>query len=120
MRLCAPTAACGGSLFDPWGSLSLPRSALLNANTINNPLPASTHACPPRPRPKTAQIHHTALVERAAALGALQERAAALQARLDSYHNLPASELGAKVMLQQARERLAAAQQQLESGLADL
>lgn len=66
------------------------------------------------------QIHHSTLVERSAALQELQSRAAELQEQLASYHNLPTSVLGASMMLKQARERLQAAQERLESGLADL
>jgi hypothetical protein len=67
-----------------------------------------------------AQIHHSTLVEKRAALQELQARAADLQQQLASYHSLPPSALGAGMMLQQARERLRAAQERLESGLADL
>jgi hypothetical protein len=59
-------------------------------------------------------------VERSGALQGLQERASELQSQLEAYHNLPASTLGAGMMLQQARERLQAAQERLESGLAEL
>ena len=78
--------------------------------------------CPPcaPSRPSWPQIHHSTLVARGAALQQLQARAAELQAQLESYHSLPASALGAGMMLQQARERLRAAQERLESGLADL
>jgi hypothetical protein len=71
-------------------------------------------------RPHRPQIRHSSLVERRAALRQLQSRAAELQAQLAGYHSLPPSMLGAGMMLQQARERLAAAQERLESGLADL
>ncbi|KIY97504.1 hypothetical protein MNEG_10459 [Monoraphidium neglectum] len=66
------------------------------------------------------EIHHSTLVEKRAALQELQARAADLQQQLASYHSLPPSALGAGMMLQQARERLRAAQERLESGLADL
>lgn len=48
----------------------------------------------------------------------LQERLSGLQARLGAYHNLPASTLGASMMLKQARQRLASLQEQLEARLA--
>ncbi|KAI8468054.1 MAG: hypothetical protein J3K34DRAFT_22154 [Monoraphidium minutum] len=66
------------------------------------------------------EIHHSTLVERRAALQQLQVRAAELQAQLAAFHSLPASALGAGMMLGQARERLRAAQERLESGLAEL
>ncbi|GBF90420.1 hypothetical protein Rsub_03416 [Raphidocelis subcapitata] len=68
----------------------------------------------------TPEIHHSNLVERSAALQGVQGRAEELQSQLEAYHNLPASALGAGMMLQQARERLRAAQERLESGLAEL
>lgn len=66
------------------------------------------------------QIHHSTLVGKRASVQQLQARAVELQAQLASYHSLPASALGANMMLQQARERLRAAQERLEAGLADL
>jgi hypothetical protein len=50
----------------------------------------------------------------------VQQRLVELQAKLAGYHHLPASMLGAQMMLQQASERLAEKQARLQSRLAEI
>ncbi len=66
------------------------------------------------------QLHHSILVAKQHDVTELQRRLAEMQAQLEGYHNLPASMLGAQMMLKQAKERLQASQERLEAGLAHL
>jgi hypothetical protein len=67
-----------------------------------------------------AQITHAALEAKHSQVTEVQQRLAELQAKLAGYHHLPASVLGAQMMLQQASERLAEKQAKLQSRLAEI
>lgn len=68
----------------------------------------------------TPEITHAALEADHNRVTELQQRLAGLQAKLASYHHLPASMLGAELALQQASERLVEKQANLQSRLADI
>jgi hypothetical protein len=65
------------------------------------------------------QLTHGALVTHSERVEELRARLASLQTRLDGYHNLPPSLLGARMMLQQATARLQDKQAALQARLAD-
>eukprot|EP00775_Hariotina_reticulata_P002290 gene2290-2600_t len=66
------------------------------------------------------EITHAALLDKHAQVMQLQQRQAELQSKLDSYHHLPASKLGAEMMLKQAQSRLREKQAKLQVLLADM
>jgi multidrug efflux pump subunit AcrA (membrane-fusion protein) len=63
---------------------------------------------------------HGNLVEKGQRVAALQQQLAEMKAKLQSYHSLPPSVLGARMMLKQAKERAQQMQARLDAGLADL
>eukprot|EP00877_Chromochloris_zofingiensis_P007688 jgi/Chrzof1/3172/Cz12g14150.t1 len=65
----------------------------------------------------TPELLHANLVAKHGSVKDSQQHLAVLKARLATYHNLPASVLGASMMLKQARERLQASEERLEAGL---
>lgn len=72
-------------------------------------------ACVPDP----VQVSHSALLERHAELQGLQQRLSKLQSQLNKYHSLPASLLGARLQLDEAKASLAEKQTRFRSQLDD-
>jgi hypothetical protein len=66
------------------------------------------------------QITHAALEAKRSQVTEVQQQLAELLAKLAGYHHLPASMLGAQMMLKQASERLAENQARLQSRLAEI
>jgi hypothetical protein len=65
-------------------------------------------------------LRHAELARRAARLADKREQLRGLERRAAEFADLPASVAGARAALEQARERLARSQEQLELGLAQL
>lgn len=63
------------------------------------------------------QHRHRSLVERHTEVEQLQARLREVQARLDTFHGLPASQDGAQLQVRQCQENLASLQQRLHSAL---
>ena len=66
------------------------------------------------------QERHCSLVEKGQRVVALQLQVNQMKAKLQSYHSLPPTVLGARMMLNQAKERAEQMQAHLDAGLADL
>jgi hypothetical protein len=66
------------------------------------------------------QITHAALLDKHAQVTQLQQRLTELQSKMGSYNHLPASKLGAEMMLKQAQSRLREKQTKLQILLADM
>jgi hypothetical protein len=64
-------------------------------------------------------VSHSALLERHAELQGLQTRLSELQSQLSKYHSLPASLLGARLQLDEAKASLAEKQTRFRSQLDD-
>lgn len=66
------------------------------------------------------QVTHAALLAKHARVAELQAALGGLQAQLAGYHHLPASKLGADMMLRQAQAQLREQQERLQAHLADM
>lgn len=65
------------------------------------------------------QLKHSALLEKHSELQELQQQLAELTQQLNRYHELPATLLGARMKLGEARKQLEEKQERFKSHLAD-
>lgn len=70
--------------------------------------------CPQTPPWSLVQITHAKLVSKQQGVAQMQQALAEKQTELDSYHHLPASLLGARMMLEKAEKRLNDRKQELQ------